>query len=64
MGWMVSREGTNAGGLEKGNPLLYKLLGTLLERVLSPDVQAVVLLISYDSSFYSGIAIYLWNLSP
>ena len=30
MGWMVSREGSKTGVLEKHNPLLDKLLGTLL----------------------------------
>ena len=38
MGQMVSREGRKVGGLEKGNPLLHKLLGTLLERVLCANV--------------------------
>ena len=39
MGLMVSREGRKGGGgLEKGNPLLQKLRGTLLELVLGDNV--------------------------
>ena len=63
IGWIVSREGRKAVGLEKNNLLLHNLPGTLLKWVLDANVLAVVLSISYDSSFYSGIAIYLWNLS-
>ena len=38
MGRVVSREGRKAVGLEKGNPLLHKLLGTLLELVIRAKV--------------------------
>ena len=50
-GRMVSREGRKAVGLEKYIPCLHKLLGTLLFDQLN------------YSSFYLGVAIYLWNLS-
>ena len=58
---MVSREGRRRGVWRKviHYCTLYKLLGTLLKQVLGADVQAVVLSISYDSCFYSGITIYL-----